>query len=70
MKKVSLNIGWERSVGESASASWLTSGNPKVTVNLPDDYIINMPRTPDSVGGAAVGFFPGGRAVYTKSFDV
>ena len=69
MQKVPFNMNWERSVGESREF-WLGDNNPKATVNLPDDYIITTPRSPDARGGASTGFFPGGRAVYTKSFDV
>ena len=38
-------------------------------MDLPDDFIINQPRTAEAVGGASTGYFPGGRAVYTKCFE-
>lgn len=69
MKKVPLNLGWERSVG-NRTEFWMPDTNPKEPVNLPDDYIINMERRADAAGGASTGFFLGGRAVYTKTFDV
>jgi len=69
MKKISFNFDWTRSIGQSREF-WLEDANPKEPVNLPDDYIINLPRTPDAISGASTGFFSGGRAVYTKSFDV
>ena len=69
MKKIPFNLNWERVIGEKRSL-WQVESNPAVQVNLPDDFIINLPRKPDSIGGAATGFFTGGRAVYTKSFDV
>ncbi|MCL1820295.1 MAG: DUF4982 domain-containing protein [Oscillospiraceae bacterium] len=69
MKKVPFNLGWERAVGGS-QPFWIGNTNPKTPVNLPDDFIINMPRTPDAAGGASTGFFPGERATYTKNFDV
>jgi len=69
MKKIPLNHNWERAIGDS-KPFWLGDTNPKETVSLPDDFIINLPRTPDAKSGASTGFFPGGRAAYYKSFDV
>jgi beta-galactosidase len=68
MKKVLFSGNWERAIGESQEF-WLPNSNPKTPVNLPDDFIITMPRSADARGGASTGFFPGGRAVYTKKFD-
>lgn len=39
-------------------------------VNLPHDAMIHEPRTPDSPGGSACGFFPGGVYIYEKVFMV
>lgn len=69
MKKLPLNLHWKRSIGESREF-WLPNINPQIPVNLPDDFIISMPRSANVTGGASTGFFPGGRAVYTKHFDV
>jgi beta-galactosidase len=69
MKKLPFNLGWERSLGQSREF-WIGNTNPKEPVNLPDDYIIHLPRSSDAVGGASTGFFTGGRAVYTKEFEV
>lgn len=69
MKKIPLNLHWKRSIGESREF-WLPNNNPQISVNLPDDFIIHMPRSANVTGGASTGFFPGGRAVYTKHFDV
>jgi len=69
MKKINFNHNWTRAIGEG-KANWMQDTNPRVEVTLPDDYIINMERSPDAIGGAATGFFPGGRAVYRKNFDV
>ena len=69
MKKIPLNLDWKRAIGESREF-WLSDSNPQVSVNLPDDFIINMPRSSDVRGGASTGYFPGGRAVYTKFFNV
>ncbi len=67
MKQIKCNDNWERILGEKPTALSLTK-NPPVTVQLPDDYIINMHRSADSVSGAASGFFPAGKAFYTKRF--
>lgn len=68
MKKIPLNLHWERAVGESQEY-WMPNKKPKTPVHLPDDFVINLPRSKDAAGGASTGFFPGGRAVYTKKFD-
>ncbi|MDR1598999.1 MAG: DUF4982 domain-containing protein [Oscillospiraceae bacterium] len=62
MKKIPLSLNWTRKLNQP-------KGDP-VPVDLPDDFILNLPRVPDAVSGAACGFFTGGRAVYTKSIDV
>jgi len=69
MKKIPFNMDWERAIGESR-AFWLGDNNPKEKVNLPDDFIITMERSPEARSGASTGYFPGGRAVYRKRFDV
>ena len=68
MKKININLDWERAVGP-AREFWMSDTNPRVKVDLPDDFIITMERDEDAVGGASTGFFPGGRAVYTKKYD-
>ena len=68
MKKINFNHNWTRAIGEG-KANWMQDTNPRAQVTLPDDYIINMERSPDATGGAATGFFPGGRTVYRKNFD-
>ncbi|MDR0395760.1 MAG: DUF4982 domain-containing protein [Oscillospiraceae bacterium] len=62
MKKIPLNLNWTRRI--------TSSGGDGVPVDLPDDFILNLQRTPDAVSGAASGFFPGGSALYTKNIDV
>lgn len=39
-------------------------------VDLPHDAMIHERRDPESAGGGAVGFFPGGLYIYEKTFDV
>ena len=68
MVKIPFSLGWERAIGQSKEF-WLGNDNPRVKVDLPDDFIINQPRTAEAVGGASTGYFPGGRAVYTKCFE-
>ena len=69
MKRIDFNRDWKRAVG-AATSFWSPNKHPVTAVNLPDDYIITLPRSADACGGASTGFFPGGRAVYTKKFDV
>lgn len=68
MIKIPFSLGWERAIGQSKEF-WLGNDNPRVKVDLPDDFIINQPRTAEAVGGASTGYFTGGRAVYTKCFE-
>lgn len=41
----------------------------QVKVDLPDDCVLDLPRSPEAVGKARVGFISDGFAVYTKEFD-
>jgi len=53
------------------SGGWLLSApgtHGRVPVDLPSDYAVTRPRTPDAPGGAGNGFFVGGRATYVKYF--
>ncbi|MDR1262354.1 MAG: DUF4982 domain-containing protein [Oscillospiraceae bacterium] len=62
MKKISLGMNWMRRIRGAQS--------DPIPVDLPDDFILNLPRSPDSESGASAGFFPGGSAVYKKTIDV
>ena len=46
-----------------------TPARPPKQVNLPDDFVLEKPRTPTAPGEAAVGFIPDGLATYEKTFD-
>ena len=49
------------------SKDWFFSGEGgEKRIDLPHDYVITLPRTPDAPGGAANGFFNGTGGVYTK----
>lgn len=39
-------------------------------VDLPNDYSITQPRTPNAPGGGSNGFFQGGFGTYTKELDI
>jgi len=66
MKQIPLNFDWKRAVNEKED--WAQAQNDFVPVDLPDDFILSLHRTPDSPGRASTGFFPGGKAVYKKDF--
>lgn len=56
------------------SKDWYLSApgaNGYQPVDLPNDYVITQERTPDSPGGPANGFYPGGVGTYVKylTFD-
>ncbi|MCR5005951.1 MAG: hypothetical protein K6A77_08595 [Clostridiales bacterium] len=60
MRKEDFSLHWMRSAG----SHW--SRMTREWVDLPDDHIINMHRSPDSGGQGSVGFFPSAQAVYEK----
>jgi beta-galactosidase len=60
MKKLDFNQQW----------SFYKQGSTDVQiVDLPHDAMIHETRDPESAGGAAVGYFPGGMYVYEKTFN-
>ena len=67
MKQVSFNFDWYRTLGELLPWERWDSGTQ---VNLPDDFVYELPRTPDAAGGARVGYFADGFATYTKLFPM
>ena len=66
MKPILFNFGWERSLGKVLP--WEKNPNT-VPVNLPDDFVLDLPRSKDAVGGSKVGFTGDHFATYTKVFD-
>ena len=66
MKKVLFNFGWERSLGKVLP--WEKNPNT-IPVNLPDDFVLNLPRSENAVGGARTGFAGDHFAVYTRTFE-
>ncbi len=55
--------------GNSAMAAYMGQTNEK-TVHLPYDAMIHEERTSDTPNGAQTGFYPGGRYIYQKTFEV
>ncbi len=66
MQPVSFNFGWERSLGQVLP--WEKNPNT-VPVSLPDDFVLDLPRSKDAVGGSKVGFTGNHFATYTKVFE-
>ena len=64
MKQETINKAWIRKLG----SGW-KMGEP-VTVDLPDDYIINLKRSPNHPGGGSVGYFPSEDAEYKKELMI
>jgi len=70
MKKIPFLFDWTRTIGDGMGFfASLMQRDGGVRVDLPDDFIINLPRDPNVTSGAASGFFPGGQATYVKKFD-
>lgn len=67
MKRVSMNFGWFRTLGELLPWEGWNSGK---LVDLPDDFVYDLPRSPEAVGAARVGYFADGYATYTKEFEL
>jgi hypothetical protein len=60
MKKVNFNLDWLFKKENGSSQA----------VTLPHDAMIHEKRDPDSPGGSALAFFPGGKYIYEKKFHV
>ena len=65
MKSILFNFGWERALG--MVLPWEKNTNT-IPVALPDDFVLELPRSKDAVGGARVGFTGDHFATYTKVF--
>ncbi len=61
MKRIDFNRGWQ--FQKSGENRWQA-------VDLPHDAMIHETRDPESAGGAAAGYFPGGVYIYEKTFTV
>lgn len=68
MQRIAFNFDWTRSEGGRSFFGAIGGGGEPV--RLPDDYIICKPRDPKAVSGPSTGFYPDGRATYTKKFDI
>ncbi len=65
MIRKSINFDWIRSRGEPPMGPF--RDNTEVTkVDLPDDFILDLPRAAENPGGPANAYFPGGCARYEK----
>ena len=52
MERVYFNKNWERTIGE-AKNKFVPGALTSEKVNLPDDFIIHMERSPETKSGAA-----------------
>lgn len=66
MKKISFSDNWTR---ERFGPIARTPALDKMEVNLPDDFIVDTPRSPEAIGAAYTGYFEGGNAYYRKEFS-
>ena len=62
MQQINFNYGWNRSSGSTYRSI------KHQVVDLPDDFIINLPRKADNPGSGSVGYFASGTAVYEKDY--
>lgn len=65
MKKVQFSFDWNRINGRPR---WFAESDPMDKVDLPDDFMLEHKRDPNTAGGASVGYIPGGEATYRKDF--
>lgn len=65
MKRINIDSGWILSYGLDLYANQIQQ-----EVDLPHDCMIGLEVSPDSLAGAANGFYPGCSAVYEKSIFV
>ena len=68
MKQISLNTDWEFYESDE-SMSFVFQRPEAVTVNLPHDFIITKPRSPQAAGGPGNGYFGQGEGVYRKELE-
>ena len=66
MRNIPCNTAWTR---RQKRWPYWDAGSAPQQVNLPDDFVLEKPRTPTAPGEAAVGFIPDGLATYEKTFD-
>ena len=67
METVLFNFSWTRWYGKPLP--WRKQSDA-VQVDLPDDFVCNMPRSPKAVGGGSVGFAGDGFATYEKYVEM
>ena len=67
MKKISFNRDWNR---KRYNANSLLEPDEITMVNLPDDFVIHTKRSAEAIGGAFTGYFEGGKAIYSKVFEM
>jgi beta-galactosidase len=70
MHKQSFNQEWRFHLGHPEGSRWVDPDDSNWRlVDLPHDWSIELPRSPDNVSGVAGGFFPMGRGWYRKPFQ-
>ena len=68
MQKHSLNLNWRFREREPF---FLAPDNEEIRqINLPHDFIVNLPRKASAPGGAPNGFFGDGEGYYEKTLDI
>lgn len=69
MKRYPLNFGWKRKYVDDQLPFVFDAGGGKA-VDLPDDFILELPRSADAVGGPMNGFFASAQGKYTKDLEI
>ncbi len=69
MERIPLNLGWQRLMGEQILPMFMDASQA-TDVDLPDDFVLDMPRQPQAERGEITGFYTGGKAIYTKELDI
>ena len=68
MKEIAFNGQWTRSIHDPQQPIVFPGVGTVAWVDLPDDFIVDLPRNENAPAGAFNGFFSGGQASYTKRF--
>ncbi len=68
MRKHSLNLDW--SFREREPFFLAPDKGEALRIDLPHDFVVNMPRKASALGGAPNGFFGDGEGVYEKSLTI
>jgi beta-galactosidase len=67
--RTSFNADWTVKPKVSSFMDLIAASDTGITVTLPDDAMLRLPRSATGSEGPSTGYFPGGTIEYSKTFD-